>query len=844
MHVTYALFMPSLLSTLRPEDLDLDTLQTLVVAGELSTFDLLDLWAGVKCLQLFNAYGPTETCVINCALNVSQYGPIVGNIGRPIGGCYWIVEETDMNRLCPIGTTGELIIEGPTIGRGYVGLNQQQTKEAFISAPSWLSFFPDRRQSRFYRTGDLATYNPDGTIQFAGRRDLQVKLRGQRMELGEVEYQLRRLLPPRSEVVVEIVHPEKRGREPMLVAFTSYINDQDHTSMARKNMANDEPITSEIDSPTTLLKEQLAKKLPTYMIPSAFLSLESMPRLESSKTNRARLREIAIHQLFAESDDIDVRHLNDSARTPLTDIEVRLQRVWADAFRLYPCRVGIHDNFFHLGGDSVIAIRLVAVARRSKLLFKVSTLLDKPSIARLATAVQLDNDISMEIPAPYLLINKDEDIVALRIEASFQCGITTDAIQDIYPLPKLYEAYMCIPKLIGGIVFPLPPNIDLDRYLKCWESLIESHDMLRTRIIQTTKGMFCVIEKPKPPIFRRASRLKSFLAEEQDQTTMTFGESLSQYCSIVSPTEQIEYFVWTAHHAIFDAWSLPIINSKLAFAYTSTASSIPAEFPKAQHIFQHLSSLDPEPAKQYWLSHYDGVNFKPLFPRPSRPWLASQHLPAHRTTVLPSKESAITAPTLIAVAWGLVLSRHTSVPDVPLGIMRSGRTLPIGGVSQYIGALATLYPWAVRIDEDVLVRDFVTRFQRDMWASTEYEYFGLVALQELCPQAAEAMKDLIYLNIHPEHDEDDVGIGGGRFSAAGGDTRNRELLPRPYEVMFYPKWQPLRLEIELRSSGFVTMIWYDESIERNVVEGLMTGFERAYGMLVDGASGLRLRDVG
>lgn len=731
MRVTYALFMPSLLSTLRPEDLNLDTLQTLVIAGELSTFDLLELWAKVEKLQVFNAYGPTETCVINCALNVSQYGPAVGNIGRPIGDCYWVVDETNIDKLNPIGCIGELIIEGPTVGRGYLGVIHQQTEEAFIEAPSWFSHFPDRKSSRFYRTGDLAKYNRDGTIQFVGRRDHQVKLRGQRMELGEVEYQLRRLLRPRSEVVAEIIHPKKHGREPILVAFIGDEIDQHYMSMLHENMADDVPMATDFDGLATLLKPRLAKALPAYMVPSTFLPIESMPRLDSSKADRARLREIAIDRLFAGSKDIDARILDSTKASPSTDIEVQLRQVWAEAFRSDPDSIGVHDHFFHLGGDSVIAIRLVAIARRSGLSFMVSTLLDKPYIAQLATVVRSDLDNTNEVPSPYLLIKEADHIDALRTEVSVQCSITTDAIQDIYPLPKLYEAYMLIPKLIGGIVFPLPQNIDLEKYLKSWEFLIESHDMLRTRIIQTPQGMYSVVEKPNPPSFRRATHLDPFLTEEQNATTMTFGETLSQYCLISNPTPQ--YFIWTAHHAIFDAWSLPILNSKLALAYTTNSPhAIPPESPKPQQIFQHLQSLDPEPANRYWRKHYASADFQPVFPPPTnRPWNASQHLPPHHTTLLPAKESALTTPALIAVAWALVLSRHASVQDIPLGIMRSGRTLPIADISNFIGPLVTIYPWRVRIDDEAVIKDFIAGFQKEMWVSTEFEYIGVGRLGEL-----------------------------------------------------------------------------------------------------------------
>ncbi len=838
MHVTYALFMPSLLLTLRPEDLDLSTLQTLVIAGELSTLDLLGTWAKVEGLQVFNAYGPTETCVINCALNVSRHGPAVGNIGRPIGDCYWIVQETDVDKLTRIGCTGELIIEGPTVGRGYFGLKQQQTEEAFIPPPSWLAHFPDRQTSRFYRTGDLVKYNKDGTIQFIGRKDLQVKLRGQRMELEEVEYQLRRHLPPRSEVVAEIVHPERHSREPVLVAFICDRTDQGNLLYAHSKTADDVAISPGFDNLATLLKAQLAKALPSYMVPSTILFMESMPRLDSSKTNRARLREIGIDRLFMISEDIDAKLSNSTKYPPWTDTEAQLQQVWAEAFGLDPRSIGIHDHFFRLGGDSITAIRLVAIARRSGLSFTVSALLDKPNIASLATVVQSQNDGADKIAAPYSLITEDNQIHALRTEASVQCNIATEAIQDIYPFPKHYQIYMVIPNLTAGIVFPLPQTIDLEKYLECWESLIKSHDMLRTRIIQTPCGMYSIVERYKPPSFRRANNLDSFLIEEQTAISMSFGDPLSQYCIISDPVQQTRYFIWTAHHAIWDAWSLPIIASKIALAYNTSSRSVPTEHPKAQQITQHFQTLDLEPATRYWLKHYAGANFRPLFPPQPRPWLASQHLPPHHTTALPSVESAFTAPTLIAVAWALVLSRHASTSDVPLGIMRSGRTLPIDNISNYIGTLVTLYPWRVHIDEDALVQDFLAQFQRDMWASTEYEYIGLLTLQELCPEAKKAMEGLVYLNIHPAHEE---GADGGSGFAAGG---MREVFPRPYEVMFYPKWQPLRLEIELESGGFVTTAWFDESVERGVVEGLMAAFETAYGAFVNGGSGLTLGDVG
>lgn len=843
MRVTYALFTPSLLSTLRPEDFDLATLKTLVIAGELPPQDLLRLWASIRELQVFNAYGPTECCVICCAANISQAGPRARNIGRAIGDVLWIADASDINKLVSIGAIGELLIEGPTVGRGYIGADEK-TATAFVSAPSWLRDFRNDGSHRVYRTGDLVRYRKGGTIEFVERKDNQVKLRGQRMELGEVEHQLLRALPSRTEAVAEIISPQNHGGEPMLIAFVCLGGEKDtrKSESSSVHLVTDSSLKQHFNNLIASLKPQLSDVLPSYMIPSAFVPMESMPHLESSKIDRPRLREIPIDSWFPQTNGVIVGSPSESQRPPFTDTERQFQQIWAEAFRTEPSCIGLDDHFFRLGGDSVTAIRLVAVARRKNFSLTVHMLFNHPTITQLAIAIQSDISTTQEkeVPQSYSLLGDQDSMQDLRREAISQCGISPDRIEDIYPLPKQYEPYMVAPELRAGIIFPLPPSIDPQRYLECWKRLISSHDMLRTRIIKTATGMYYIVTT-EPAVIRTATDLEKFMAEEKKRT-VDFGDALSQYCLVKDPNDPHKTcFVWTAHHAIYDDWSLGLINAKIRRAYSDSNLAL-TESPKPKQLVQYFQSLDRAAIYEYWRAHYAGVEFKPLFSLPAgRYWEADQEIPL-RLTFSPiaakmgtttTTATTFTTPAVITVAWALALSVQFQTADIALGILRSGRTLPVAGIENFIGPLISLPAWHTRIDSTAPVGDFVRGFQRELWESTAHEGIGLLETPTLSAEAAAASADLIWLNIHAKDIEAEE-----RERAAGGSE-----LPAPREEMFYPMAQPLRLECAVDRAGVSAVGYFDRSVDRGVVERLMGVFGRAFMGLSSATEEQRIGDV-
>lgn len=298
-----------------------------------------------RCSELWNLYGPTETTIWSAAQKV-QPGAHAVPIGRPIANTQFYILDQHQ-RLAPIGVPGEFYIGGEGIARGYLN-RPDLTAARFVPNP-----FGNPRCSRLYRTGDLARWLPDGTVEFLGRIDQQIKLRGYRIELGEIESTLARHPAIRGAVVV--IRREDSDRE-QLVAYV--------TRKASAAFTSDE------------LRDFLAKKLPAYMIPSAFVSLEEFPLTPNGKIDRKSLP--APNKTLSEG-----AHEFTPPRNVLEEV---LSGIWAKLFDVE--RVSTRENFFKLGGHSLLAVQLIArIHGAFKTELAVKTLFESPTIERLAEAM-------------------------------------------------------------------------------------------------------------------------------------------------------------------------------------------------------------------------------------------------------------------------------------------------------------------------------------------------------------------------------------------------------------------------------------------------------------------------
>jgi len=338
-HISVIKFVPAMLQQfLELDESALCTSLTDVLCGggELTEALARGVQARLPKVRLHNVYGPTEATVDSSAWTLEPGAPVPAvqlPIGRPINNTrLYVLDAHDAP--VPIGISGQLHIGGVGVARGYLGL-EQMTAERFIDNPFVVG-------DRLYRTGDLVRYLPDGNLEFLGRNDFQVKLRGVRLELGEIEARLS-AHPALREVAVLI-------RDERLVAYFT--------------LRGQAPSLED-------LRAHVLEQLPEVMVPAAFVQLDALPLNPAGKLDRKALPEPGLDAVLSRAYE-----------APQGEVETLMSGIWADVLKLE--RVGRHDHFFELGGHSLLAVNLVARLRKAGLEVDARTLFSQPTLAQLA----------------------------------------------------------------------------------------------------------------------------------------------------------------------------------------------------------------------------------------------------------------------------------------------------------------------------------------------------------------------------------------------------------------------------------------------------------------------------
>ena len=336
--ISHVLLPPAVLATLPPVD-NFNSLRELIVGGEALTADLAQTWSAGR--RVINAYGPTEGTVLATQYDCHDDESGAPPIGRPIANVQGYVLD-EHRRVAPVGVAGEIYLGGAGVARGYLD-RPELTAERFVPDP-----FIEEPGARMYRTGDVGRWLPTGQIEFLGRNDFQVKIRGFRVELGEIEAALRSYSGVCQAVVLSRDESELGKR---LIAFYS---------------------GAELGPEA--LRAHLTSRLPEYMVPAAYVYLETMPLTPSGKLDRRALFALEGRPLLHSRYD-----------PPVGETETQLARIWAEVLKLD--RVGRSDNFFDLGGHSLLAMTVIERMRREGMSADVGALFTTPTLMALAEAV-------------------------------------------------------------------------------------------------------------------------------------------------------------------------------------------------------------------------------------------------------------------------------------------------------------------------------------------------------------------------------------------------------------------------------------------------------------------------
>ncbi len=320
--VTCLHFVPSLLHVFIQELLNdplnirqMGSLQKVMTSGEKLMPDMARQWYQATGLPIHNLYGPTEASVDVSYYTTSGQETNIP-IGRPIWNTQLYILDAQLQYL-PVGIAGEICISGDGLARGYLG-RPALTAEKFVDHP----FIPEQKM---YRTGDIGKWLPDGNIEYIGRKDAQVKIRGFRIEPGEIEAALLTCHGIQEAVVIAC----EKNNEKYLVAY----------------------MVSDIPLEPVQLREQLGRQVPAYMIPAYFVRLDKFPLTPSGKTDRNALPDPATTDI----------HTTANYTAPRNDTERRLERIWCEVLQI--TQAGVHDDFFSLGGHSLMAARIISRVR-------------------------------------------------------------------------------------------------------------------------------------------------------------------------------------------------------------------------------------------------------------------------------------------------------------------------------------------------------------------------------------------------------------------------------------------------------------------------------------------------
>ncbi|KAG0362902.1 hypothetical protein BGZ54_008442, partial [Gamsiella multidivaricata] len=715
--ITHATFTPSFLQD--GNDLPRSTKPlTLVLGGEALGPSLLQNLIR-QGYTVFNDFGPTEASV-SCATwkCPAEYDGDVVPIGRPSGNARLYVLD-DHQQLAPLGIVGELYIGGEGVARGYLN-RPDLTMERFLLDP-----FSKQEHARMYKTGDLVRYLPDGNLVYLGRSDFQVKIRGFRIELGEIEAHL-----VEHEWVSEaVVLMLGDGDDKQLVAYV--------VSEPRKQLAHH-------------LRSYLAVKLPQYMVPSAYVRLDAMPLTANEKLDRKAL-------LAPNEDDF----AREAYEAPRTDIEIMLAAIWSQLLKIE--RISRHDNFFALGGHSLLVARMIDHLRRIDLTVSVRSLFENPTLSALAQVARgyeaariplnlitpETKTLTPEMLPLIDLMQSDIDHIVQNIPG----GVSN--IQDIYALTTLQDGILFHHLLAKeGDPYLLTSTIAfetrtlLDRYLEAFQTVVDRHDILRT-------SFFWKDLSTSAQVVRRNASLP-VLELSLDPTDGPINEQLNRrfnpkhYSIDLSQAPLLRFIVtqdtdgrWLLvqliHHLIGDHAAEEEMHVEIKAILDGHGDSLPASLAFRDHLALVRLKSSPEDHEQFFKKMLIDVD------EPTLPFSMTavsdggievkesyQILPQELNDRLrlQAKRLRVSLAALCHVAWAQVLARASGQQRVVFGTVLFGRLQTGNGSGHALGLSMNTLPFRCDVD-DRSIRECVQDTHVQLTALLEHEHASL-ALAQRC----------------------------------------------------------------------------------------------------------------
>ncbi|MGW6554595.1 amino acid adenylation domain-containing protein, partial [Streptomyces sp. NPDC055051] len=694
---THMILPPSLVSALPPE-CELPDGAVLIVGTEAVPGELIARWSGR--VEVVVAYGLTEASVNSTLWPAEPDRPGAAPIGRPDPNTRAYVLDTAL-RPVPVGTEGELYVAGRGLARGYLG-RHGLTAERFVADPYGAP------GSRMYRTGDRVRWGADGNLEFLGRADGQIKIRGHRIEPGEVESAF--MACPGIAQAAVLAREDHRGVK-RLVAY----------------LVGDEGTDTE--TAVSAARARIADTLPDSMTPSAVVVLDGpLPLTPNGKLDRRALPEPRWTAVSG----------TDGPEGP---VETVLADLFAEVLGLPS--VGVHDSFFELGGDSIVAIQLVNRAREAGLALTPRAVFRHRTVAALARVAD------EAAPAPVAVELDETALPVSPLQEGFYFHAAFDeSAADLYVVQELLD---------------LAGPVDPDRLRRALQLMLDRHPLLRAAYRQLPGGQ--VVQRladhvtlPWRQADTTATPLADLLAADRADPFDLARPPLMRATLIRDGGHH--RLLLTLHHIVADGWSVALLLRELATAYEGGALPEPAD---PRPYLAWLAARDRDAARDAWRGALAGLDGPTRLAAPAgatdpdrlpaRPEHVDTRLPEGFTAELNAfaRTRGVTLGTVLNGAWALLLGALTGRRDVVFGTTVSGRTTEVPGVDAAVGLFINTVPVRVTLRPDEPLGTLLGRVQDEHAALLDHHHLGLADIQRLAG-GGELFDTLVVVENFPSGD--------------------------------------------------------------------------------------------
>ncbi|MGX4727874.1 amino acid adenylation domain-containing protein, partial [Pseudomonas corrugata] len=668
-------------------------LKDVITAGEQLriTPQIRALFERLDGCRLHNHYGPTEshvTTALTLPDDVAAW-PTLPAIGQPVANTrIYLLDE--QQQPVPVGVAGEIHIGGVCVAHGYLN-REDLTAQRFIRDP-----FATDGQARLYKTGDLGRYLPDGHIEYLGRNDDQIKIRGFRVELGEIESRLCQHGEVKEAVVV--AREDQPGEKRLVAYITAQVADA----------------APEADA----LRAHLQALLPDYMVPAAYVRLDTLPLSPNGKLDRRALP-------APEADAFASR----AYEAPLGEVETTLAGLWADVLGVG--QVGRHDHFFELGGHSLLAVKLIELMRKAGLSADVRVLFGQPTLAALAAAVGGRTEVSVPAngiaagceritPSMLPLVTLDQATLD-RIVAAVPGGVGN--VQDIYPLAPLQEGILYHhiaaeegdPYLLQA-TFAMDSRAQLDGFVAALQAVIDRHDILRTALLR--EGL----EAPLQVVLRQcrltldeqaldpargdiAAQLQGLFDPRHCRLDLGKAPLMRLACAWDSVHQR-----WVAvllfHHIALDHTALDVMQEEMLAFLNGEGDRLEAAMPYRNYVAQTLLGVPREQHERFFRDMLADVE-EPTLPFGLREVQGDgRGVEEVKLNLDPdlcrrlrqqARQLGVSAAALHHLAWARVLGRVSGREDVVFGTVLLGRMQSGEGADRALGMFINTLPLRVNV---------------------------------------------------------------------------------------------------------------------------------------------------